>query len=178
MPYIYNHHAGWRLIVSVVHQKQIRRLRSRSFPTLPTFWTERWSMLGIFILGPFGCLSGEATLPNSVSFQNKHTNSFVYIYRYGPYIHIYVKICLCLEWPHAHTPTSAFVLKAVLFALHGRNASKACMSDAKKGPSLPPFFAVRTLLVDCLRGRRLHIAGSRTFSRLLWVHGKFTTWCQ
>ena len=105
----------------------------------------------------------------------------LYIYRYGPYIHIYVKICLCLEWPHAHTPTSAFVLKAVLFALHGRNASKACMSDAKKGPSLPPSLAVCTLLlVKCQRGHPLHIAGSRTFSRLLHmcVHCKFTSWCQ
>ena len=127
MPYIYNHHAGWRLIVSVVHQKQTRRLRSRSLPhacrqhccksfsytqTLPTFWTERWSTLGIFILGPFGCLSGEATLPNSVSFQNKHTSSFVYIDTGHIYIYtwrfVYVWNGPMLTRPHLRSCSRLF----------------------------------------------------------------------
>ena len=106
----------------------------------------------------------------------------LYIYRYGPYIHIYVKICLCLEWPHAHThlytvPHLTFVLKAVL-SPPGCNASKACMSDAKKGPSLPPLATPFSVLFSCCPPWRRAMwlcLGSRAFSRLC-VQFIFSSW--
>lgn len=87
-----------------------------------------------------------------------------------------------MEWPHAHThlytvPHLTFVLKAVL-SPPGCNASKACMSDAKKGPSLPPLATPFSVLFSCCPPWRRAMwlcLGSRAFSRLC-VQFIFSSW--